>query len=187
MHIHTCNILKKMTHTQGQTDCIFIYLYIHTCIYTLIPLTIIRSNVSIVYPLSHTSVMFVSLNQYFFHGSVVHVACTTKGGIFSGDQVNRQTVDMRFGSLVDMLANPSHPLLSENEPLDFYLCQCPIISHDTAVPAQLPEMSFQFILPKIIPESSLLQVCSYQGHLPQLHSLHTFFNYNLNIELGVNY
>ena len=92
--------------------------------------------------------------------AAVDVACcASKGGntsrsaaLFSGDENFRQDVQLQFASLCDLAsaAEEGTRHFAMDLGLEYYLCQCPVLSKDSDFPASLPGLAAELELPPFL-------------------------------------
>lgn len=76
---------------------------------------------------------------------VVDVASKDKESTyFSGDDNDRQHVEFKFGQILELYdaiySDTPHWARKLLDDMKFYLCQCPIVSHDPSVEPKLPDL-----------------------------------------------
>ncbi|CAM9831640.1 unnamed protein product [Scytosiphon promiscuus] len=113
----------------------------------------------------------------------VDVSCTKKGDSFRGDKANRQQVNLKLMDMVEMaeaheLGKP-HWAASEEIGLDFYLCQCPVVSREEGKPEVLTAIAGEFRTPWCVSEENLLQMNLWLGAMETTTNLHYDANHNL--------
>ncbi|CAM9183532.1 unnamed protein product, partial [Sphacelaria rigidula] len=113
----------------------------------------------------------------------VDVACTKKGEPFRGDQANRQHVSLRLVDLIDLAeANDTgkpHWAAAEELGLDYYLCQCPVVSREEGKPEVLRAIAGEFRTPSCVLEEDLLQINLWLGAMATTTNMHYDANHNL--------
>lgn len=113
----------------------------------------------------------------------VDVACTKKGEPFRGDQANRQHVSLRLVDLIELAeandAGKPHWAAAEELGLDYYLCQCPVVSREEGKPEVLKAIAGEFRTPSCVLEEDLLQINLWLGAMATTTNLHYDANHNL--------
>ncbi|CAM9521015.1 unnamed protein product, partial [Laminaria digitata] len=113
----------------------------------------------------------------------VDVSCTQKGHSFRGDQANRQHVSLRLMDMVELAeANETgqqHWAASEEVGLDYYLCQCPVVSREVEKPEVLSAVAGEFRTPSCVLEEDLLQINLWLGAMETTTNMHYDANHNL--------
>jgi hypothetical protein len=107
--------------------------------------------------------------------------------VFSGDENCRQDVQLEFGSLCDLAlaaeAGTKHFAMALG--LEYYLCQCPILSTDSEYPSYLPTLAAEFTLPPFLP-SPIAPSSTAPTPSPDLPSTDLCKLHSVNLWLGVN-
>eukprot|EP00656_Telonema_subtile_P040204 TRINITY_DN45269_c0_g1_i1.p1 TRINITY_DN45269_c0_g1~~TRINITY_DN45269_c0_g1_i1.p1 ORF type:complete len:424 (-),score=71.75 TRINITY_DN45269_c0_g1_i1:2-1273(-) len=90
----------------------------------------------------------------------IDVACAAEQTAFAGDARGHQSVSLRFIDFLDLSVaceqGKSH--WAQGHELEFYLCQCPVLSNEPEVPAALPELAQHVDLPRCIDRSRVSRV-----------------------------
>eukprot|EP00752_Nemacystus_decipiens_P007278 g6514.t1 len=113
----------------------------------------------------------------------VDISCTQKGAAFRGDKENRQQVRLKLIDMVEIaeaqeLGKP-HWATSEAVGLDYYLCQCPVVSREEGKPEVLSAIAGEFRTPSCVPEHDLLQINIWLGAMETTTNMHYDANHNL--------
>eukprot|EP00904_Undaria_pinnatifida_P001665 jgi/Undpi1/1149/HiC_scaffold_10.g04611.m1 len=113
----------------------------------------------------------------------VDVSCTKKGHSFRGDQANRQHVSLRLMDMVELAeANETgqpHWAAAEEVGLDYFLCQCPVVSREVGKPEVLSAIAGEFRTPSCVLEEDLLQINLWLGAMETTTNMHYDANHNL--------
>eukprot|EP00903_Cladosiphon_okamuranus_P008955 g8569.t1 len=113
----------------------------------------------------------------------VDVSCTQKGSSFRGDKENRQQVRLKLIDMVEIaeaheLGKP-HWATSEAIGLEYYLCQCPVVSREEGKPEVLSAIAGEFRTPSCVPQQDLLQTNLWLGAMETTTNMHYDANNNL--------
>ncbi|CAM9350044.1 unnamed protein product [Ectocarpus sp. 12 AP-2014] len=113
----------------------------------------------------------------------VDISCTKKGDSFRGDKASRQQVNLKLMDMVEIaeaqeLGQP-HWASSDEVGLDYYLCQCPVVSREKGKPEVLSAIAGEFRTPSCVAEEDLLQINLWMGAMETTTNLHYDANHNL--------
>ncbi|CBN77138.1 conserved unknown protein [Ectocarpus siliculosus] len=113
----------------------------------------------------------------------VDISCTKKGDSFRGDKASRQQVNLKLMDMVEIaeaqeLGQP-HWASSDEVGLDYYLCQCPVVSREEGKPEVLSAIAGEFRTPSCVSKEDLLQINLWMGAMETTTNLHYDANHNL--------